>query len=191
MVQIRIAMNASIVFLLLAVAATQATAGNQLDEVYTDPDVYSVYSVVVNDLSRYPPLQQESTILIRDHTVTYQKMCSEPNSAHREILAQAIADYTQANGTTRKLLPKFSLDKFYELVAVDKAPARPWVELSSVGFNRQKDIAVVTWGIRAGPPGSEENRPRSFTGSDFVLRKKNGRWQSYDGWTDAGCVRAS
>ena len=142
---------------------------------YTDPDVYLVYSVVINYISKLPiyPFLQATEIVIDDQTATGQHPCAPPNKEHKALLASAIADYAKANKVPHRLLPRFDLDKPYQLV--QRSPEA--IYLSGIGFNRDKTVAVLT--AFAG------------NGADYVLIKKDGKWQFLEGWSDYGCAWAS
>ena len=101
------------------------------------------------------------------------EICSTPNKDHKAMLASAFANYVKVNKVKRRLLPRFTLDRAYEMV--QKSPHE--VYLSSVGFNRDKTVAVVS--VFAG------------NGSNCVLVKKNGRWEVLTNWSDEGCAWAS
>ncbi len=145
---------------------------------YTDPDVYSVYSAVINSIFAANFHQPDTKIYIGDHTATGQDVCSPPNKEHQAMLAPALADYEKTNKLQRHLLPRFSLEKPYEVVR--KAPqGAAWIYLSSVGFNSDKTLAVVSAISSAG------------SGTNYVLIKKDGAWQFLTGWSDYGCAWAS
>ncbi len=140
---------------------------------YVDPDVYAVYSVVINSILLQPNFQQETTIAIDDQTATEMEICTTPNGAHKAKLASVIANYVKANKVERSLLPRFILDKPYELV--QSSPNG--IYLSSIGFNKRKTLAVVS----------------AFAGSgrNYFLVKNSGKWEFLKNWLGAGCVWAS
>ena len=92
---------------------------------------------------------------------------------HKAMLAPAIASYVKVNTVKRRLLPRFTLDKPYEMV--QQSPHRG--DLSSVGFDRDKTVAVVS--VFAG------------NGQNCVLVKKNGKWEFLTNWSDEACAWAS
>jgi hypothetical protein len=139
---------------------------------YVDPDVYSVYSIVVNSIIQYE-FQQETTVPIYDHTATGQTICATPNKKHEAMLASAIANYAKVNKAQRRLLPRFNLDKPYEII--QRSPHA--VYLSSIGFNRGKTVAVLS--------------AFAASGSNYVLVKEYGKWQFLTNWSEDGCVWAS
>ena len=93
------------------------------------------------------------------------------------MLAPAIANYVNVNTVARNILPRFTLEKPYEVVA-QTPPGGTSIYLSSVGFNRRKTLAVLS----AMAKGS---------GSNAVLIKKSGKWQLLQGWSDMRCAWAS
>src|SRR5579863_4139749 len=131
-------------------------------DTYTDPDVYSVYSVVINSISKMPNYLQATEIMIDDQTATGQQPCDPRKKEHKALLASATADYAKANKVSHRLLPRFDLDKPYQLV--QGSPQE--IYLSGIGFNRDKTVAVLT----------------AFAGygTDYVLTKKDGKWQFFD-----------
>jgi hypothetical protein len=140
---------------------------------YVDPDVYLVYSAVINSILERPNFRLEATIAIGDQTATGMEICSTPNKGHKAMLAAAIASYVKVNTVKRRLLPRFTLDKPYEMV--QKSPHG--VYLSSVGFDRDKTVAVVS--VFAG------------NGQNCVLVKRNDKWEFLTNWSDEGCAWAS
>jgi hypothetical protein len=144
---------------------------------YTDPDVYSVYSVVINSMVKFR-YQADAKIYIYDHTATgWSDICPTPNKKHEAMLALAVANYAKANTVERRLLPRFTLETPYELV--QRVPQ--WVTgiyFSSIGFNRHKTVAVLSASAKGG-------------GGTYVLTKKDGKWQLLEGWSDMGCAWAS
>jgi hypothetical protein len=57
-----------------------------------------------------------------------------------------------------------------------------WIELSAVGFNVDKTVAVVYMGHHCGP--------LCGSGGFHVLEKKDGKWVAL-GWEGSGCAWAS
>lgn len=91
------------------------------------------------------------------------------------MLASVIANYVKANKVARRLLPRFNLDKPYEMVHLPP----DGLYLSSIGFNRGKTVAVVSATLAG-------------SGRNYVLVKHNEKWQfATDNWIDEGCVWAS
>ena len=140
---------------------------------YVDPDAYLVYSIVINSILRQPNFQQGTTIAINDQTATAMEICFTPNKEHKAMLASAIANYVRVNKVPRRLLPRFNLDRHYEMVQLSP----DGVYFSSIGFNRGKTVAVVS----------------AFAGSgrNYVLVKGNEKWRFANNWMDEGCVWAS
>ena len=148
-------------------------AGNA--DAYTDPDVYSVYSVVINRILK-SELLPNSRVYIVDQTATSLRMCAAPNRKHEAVLFSAIEDYAKVNTVPHRLLPRFSIQKPYDVVARPPEDS-PSIYLSSIGFNHEKTLAVLT--AMAG------------SGADYVLIKNGGEWQFLDDWSDQNCAWSS
>jgi hypothetical protein len=140
---------------------------------YVDTDAYLVYSIVINSMLQEYNFQQETTVTIDDQTATGMEICFTPNKEHKAMLASAIANYVKVNKVTRRLLPRFNLDRPYEM---GHLPPNG-VYLSSIGFNRGETVAVVSATLAG-------------SGRNYVLVKDNEKWRFAD-WTDGGCVWAS
>jgi len=171
-------MKTVVILLLAATMPMQVAADDRNAEPYTDPEVYAIYSRVIEFLNRYE-FQNESKVFIDKLTVTYQTICGHPSEQHQEV-APALVGYERANQVRRELLPWLKLDKPYELVSADSTSPSVRVDLSNVGFNADKTVAVVTWRI-VHPKGTSSR-------GDFVLHKVNDTWQQF-AWSDVGCFR--
>jgi hypothetical protein len=170
------AVKLMILLLLVGSMAAQLPSKPKSSDAYTDPDGYLVYSLVIKHITTYE-FQSDVKIVVNDHTVTYQRMCSTPNKKYQAMLASAIADYAKVNSVRRRLLPQFEIEKPYELLGDGATSGGHWIELSSIGFSRDKTLAVLTAG--------------TSSISDYVLIKRNGKWQFLEGWSDQGCAWAS
>jgi hypothetical protein len=140
---------------------------------YVDPDAYLVYSIVINSMLQQRNFRQEATITIDDQTATGMEICFTPNKEHKAMLASAIANYVKVNKVPRRLLPRFKVDRRYEMGHLPP----DGVYLSSIGFNRGKTLAVVSATLAG-------------SGSNYVLVKDNEKWR-FAYWNDGGCVWAS
>jgi hypothetical protein len=117
------------------------------------------------------------------------RMCPDPDSESLALMAPALADYQRQNEKKRLLQRKFHIDKPYELLS-EKQLARfdssaignSWkafyarypnsgglIELSAVGFNAGKTVALVRMDHECG----------LLCGSIqfYVLKKTAGRWR--------------
>jgi hypothetical protein len=157
---------------------------------YDDREAYAVYAVVIpNDwLVR---AAHAKTLLIRTETEPHE-MCVKPDDdAEGRLVKLATEDYEKANAVPWLLQRNFNLDQPYELLPWDETPSsswfqRPglggweefrvrypdsygWMELSAVGFNPEKTVAVVYMGHSCG---------NLCAGGGFtVLRKEAGKWK--------------
>jgi len=148
---------------------------------YENADAYDVYDAILSTDAASP----RSPLVISAITEP-SGMCLQPEGEWKRLLMPAIADYNKENETTYGLQPKFRMKQQYELLTKQEIYARfkhpgegGWVELSAVGFNRQRTVAVL-W-VRYGCPGG-----LCGSGSFQVLHKKNGKWKPLD-WKGTRC----
>jgi hypothetical protein len=169
-------------------------------QTYSIAEAYEVYSAILpNEWTwRYA---KSKTLLVRAETVSYQ-MCLTPDTVSSNLLDAAIANYRLVNRTTWTLERKFEISKPYELIpsAALEAPFKTngpagwsefklehpdsvgWIELSAVGFNDDKTVAVVYIGHHCGG--------LCGGGSFSVLRKAEGKWKPLP-WSGGSCAWAS
>jgi hypothetical protein len=164
---------------------------------YEDSEAYQVYSAIL-------PLEWPSTeakakmLVIRAETTAYE-MCLRPDGESRKTIGPAIEDYVKQNGKTRLLQRHFALDPPYELITDEVLKSTfehgSWVEfykehpdsggsieLSAVGFNADKTVAVVYMGHSCGL--------LCGGGGFHVLEKKGGKWAPLE-WKGTACFWAS
>lgn len=168
--------------------------------IYSVAQAYEVYSAVLPEewTWRYA---KSNTLLIKAETVSYQ-MCLAPDSKSKKLLEAAIADFRQVNQSPWRLDSRFDISKQYELVAPEilSAPFQlagqdgwpqfhaehpnsvGWIELSAVGFNEDKTIAVVYVGHHCGG--------LCGGGGFSVLHKVDGKWRPLS-WSGGTCAWAS
>jgi hypothetical protein len=86
----------------------------------------------------------------------------------------ALGDYLKINTKTWLLQRNFTLPDLYKLVTGDEIKAfssrgfgEGWIELSAVGFNADRTMAVVYMA--------------SHDGKSFLLQKRNGKWEVLGG----------
>ena len=167
---------------------------------YSVPEAYEVYSTILPDewTWRYA---NSKTLLIQTETVS-QQMCLEPDAKWKKLLDPAIANYRIVNRKPLKLDRLFDISKSYTLSASDALQAAfkgagpdgwdgfnaahpdsvGWIELSAVGFNDSKTVAVVYVGHHCG---------RLCGGGGFsVLEKIQGKWKPVP-WVGSSCAWAS
>jgi hypothetical protein len=91
----------------------------------------------------------------------------------------ALDDYVKVNAKTWLLQRNFTLPKAYKLVTRDEIKAmfphpggfgNPWIELSAVGFNADRTMAIVYM-----------TSHYSGEGKSFFLQKHNGKWEVLSG----------
>lgn len=150
---------------------------------YSEPEAYAVYSAIV-------PAEWAAgdtpgkTLVIRAETVPY-KNCLVIDGPSKSTVGPAASDYDKRNVQTMLLQPKFRIDLPYTMVPAGKLQAASdsasWIELSAVGFNAAKTIAVVYMGHNC--PGL------CGAGTFHVLRKKDGKWQPLQ-WNGGSCAWA-
>jgi len=160
---------------------------------YEDADAYEVYSAILP--SEWPlHAANAKALIIQSETRTY-KMCLRPDKEWENIVGPAISDYQKMNDKHWLLQRKFSIEVPYKLVSSDELKSvferGSWenfykeypasggvIELSAVGFNADKTIAVVyvahLCGILCGGGGFQ------------VCQKKMGRWVPLD-WKGLSC----
>ena len=150
---------------------------------YENEEAYSVYDAVL-----FTGASATSPRVISADTES-ASMCLKPEGEWKRVLTPAIADYQQENEKTYRLQPKFGMNRKYELLTKQEIYARfkrpgegGWVELSAVGFNRTRTVAVL-W-VNRGCPGL------CGSGTFHVLRKKDGKWRPLE-WKGTSCAVAS
>jgi len=158
-------------------------------KVYTDAEAYRVYAVILRENRAYT---EAASVIIRQKTVPYSPLppgdCVKPSPEYSALVALALGDYERVNRSRWNLSRLFTVDKPYELAPETEFAGRFWrpssalgrymrnhqnfpgiVELSAVGFNPEKTIAVVSMNDNCGPMCS---------GGDMkVLRKEGGQWR--------------
>jgi len=162
---------------------------------YEIPEAYEVYSAILP--SEWPWREANAKrLVIRSETRAY-KMCLSPEKGSEEIIGPAISDYVRQNQKTWLLQKNIRIEKPYEMIRADQIKAifeqgiegwnafyekHPdsggWIELSAVGFNADKTVAVVYMGHSCGG--------RCGGGQFHVLQKKDGKWLPLK-WNGTSC----
>jgi hypothetical protein len=160
---------------------------------YEDVDAYEVFNTILP--TEWPSrVAQAKRLVVRSETKTYQ-MCLRPEAQWEEKVGPAISDYLRLNQKPWLLQPRLSIETPYEFMTPRKFRATldrgGWdgfyrqypgsgglIELSAVGFNRDKTVAVVYIGHGCGM--------RCGGGTFHVLEKKDGKWSELD-WKGARC----
>jgi hypothetical protein len=161
-------------------------------EPYDVAEAYEVYSAIIPTVDPNPKTR---TWLIRIDTLPINGSLrpEDPSGGAREEWKQArgqrpadtaLDDYLRMNARTWLLQKNFTLPKPYKLVTHDEIQAmfphpggfgEPWIELSAVGFNADRTMAVVYMAhycaVSCGGAG----------GKSFLLQKHNGKWEVLTG----------
>jgi len=164
---------------------------------YEDQEAYEVYSAILP--SEWPlRVAQAKTLMIQSETKGYE-MCLRPEKEWQEKIGPAISDYVRSNAKPALLQPRIKVEVPYQLIIADELrsanssagwekffqrypDSRGWIELSAVGFNDNKMVAVVYMGHHCGP--------LCGGGGFHVLEKKDGKWVALD-WKGSSCGWAS
>jgi hypothetical protein len=174
-------------------------APTKLDS-YDVPEAYEVYSAIFPGEWSWKDAHAE-WLVISGTTMRYE-MCLEPDEQSQKIIGGAIADYLQQNKQPRMLQRKFSLAEMpYTILTPEEQRAAfenspgggeafygmyvhsgGLIEVSAVGFNTDKSIAVVYVGHECGS---------LCGGGEFhVLQNKAGKWEPLE-WKGMRCAWAS
>jgi len=164
---------------------------------YDDDEAYDVYSAILP--SEWPiSYAKAKRLVIRAETKAY-KMCLRPEKESEGLVGPAISDYVKANEKTWLLQNNIRLAVPYKLVGSHELQTSiegsgwdgfykqypdsgGWIELSAVGFNADRTVAVVYMGHSCGN--------LCGGGSFHVLQKKDGAWVALD-WKGISCAWAS
>jgi hypothetical protein len=177
---------------LLASLLTPQTSSPRLES-YKVAEAYEVYDAVIS--LEFPSTDANTNRLVIRAETKNSQMCLAPEEPSEKIIGSAIADYIEQNRQSRRLQRKFELEKPYSLFNENEGtpsttPADPSVfhavypdfggliELSAVGFNADKTIAVVYYG------------PLCGMGEFHVLQKKADKWRPLE-WQGLSCAWVS
>lgn len=157
---------------------------------YLESEAYRVYEAI---LPENPAYSDAVSALIRGKTISYDPDCLQPDVRYRASVNAAIGDYKRRNRSRVGVQPLFHLRKSYEILPESEFIGTPiwlrnssrwhqyllghpnfpgFIELSQVGFNQDKTMAVVYMVHNCGPMCSG--------GDLIVLGKEGGRWRSLD-----------
>jgi hypothetical protein len=190
--------TAIIVIATFAIISTGVSA-NQPGQAmpYDDAEAYEVYAAILPE--EWPiSYAKAKTVAIRTETKAYQ-MCLRPEQEWEEILGPAISNYQKLSQKTWLVQDRIRLETPYKLVTEDELKtimessgwdgfykqypdSGGWIELSAVGFNAKRTVAVVYMGHSCGG--------LCGGGSFHVLQKKDGKWVPLD-WKGTSCSWAS
>jgi hypothetical protein len=158
-------------------------------EPYDVKEAYEVYAAILPDDWTWR-VAHSTTLAILSETVAY-KMCLDPDKESQSLLRSAIDDYITLNKKKWALQRQFEIEKPYELIAPEETwtswetfgkrhkGSNGWIELSAVGFNADKTIAIVYSGHHCG---------WLCGGGGFaLLQKTDGKWQPLK-WKGNACA---
>lgn len=181
----------------LSLVPQQAIAKDETPAPYTVADAYEVYSTILP--SEWPMRVSHAKMLVILNVTKSYKMCLTPEVDWQEIVGSAISDYVELNKKTWLLQERFSLEVPYQTATADVLKliqeqggwevfyqqyphSAGWIELSAVGFNSDKTVAVVYMGHHCGG--------LCGGGGFHDLQKKDGVWVPLQ-WKGASCSWAS
>ncbi len=164
---------------------------------YESQDAYEVYSAILP--SEWPlRVAHAKALIIQTETRGYE-MCLRPEKEWEQKIGPAISDYVRMNAKPSLLQRRINLEIPYQLVLADKLRSAiqngswegfqqqypdsgGWIELSAVGFNNDKTVAVVYMGHYCGG--------LCGGGGFHILEKKDGQWVALD-WKGSSCAWAA
>ena len=172
-----------------------------------DPDAYAVYSVVFTPEPGEKPAKPRR-LIIRAETSDYPRFssepdgCLEPDSENEARLRPLIDSYRKANKIRSVLQQKFNFPFEYELVPSEtidgffksKGPggwagfykrfpnSGGYVEMSAVGFNSDKTLALMYAGHSCGG--------LCGGGAYHFFKKVDGKWKEFN-WPGISCTWVS
>ncbi len=184
-------MKFSLMLVVIAACFPQIVAGQDGASAYDVPEAYAVYSTLIEG-------NTARTLVIRTETGDFpnggqaSEKCLAPAKGEEAVYAPIIAAYRTVNKTKWLLKKKFETESPFELVPLSvfngffKGVPGSWAEfykqypnsngiteLSAVGFNVDKTIAIVYMGNSCGS--------LCGFGTYHVLQKKDGKWTKIHG----------
>jgi hypothetical protein len=184
--------------LILSLLLSQGAVGTGDKTIpYEDQEAYEVYSAILP--SEWPlRVAHAKTLIIQRDTKGF-KMCLSPASEWQEKVGPAISDYVKSNAKPSALQRRINVEVTYQLISTEELQSTiqtvgwdgfyqrypdsgGWIELSAVGFNANKTVAVVYMGHHCGP--------LCGGGGFHVLEKKDGQWVTLE-WKGSSCAWAS
>jgi hypothetical protein len=155
-------------FLALAFPQANPPAASQAPpHDYDVPEAYEVYAAILPSEWSWKDAKAK-WLVIKQATAKYE-VCLAPDAASQQIIGSAIADYILQNQQPWLLQRKFHIEKPYTLLTANEEKAAfqsspgGWegfyqmypdsggvIELSAVGFNAEKTVAVVYSGHQCG-----------------------------------------
>lgn len=184
------------VLLLMSCLLPQTVAGTKDETMapYDDAAAYEVYAAILP--TEWPArVAKAKTLVILSATKSY-KMCLVPEKESEELIGTAISDYVKLNektwllqqasfklGTPPKLISSEELKSIFDRgkwasFYRQYEDSDGLIELSAVGFNSDKTVAVVYMGHSCGA--------LCGGGRFHVLQKKEGKWAPLE-WLGESC----
>jgi hypothetical protein len=181
----------------LALSQDSAVKTDNPPKPYEDAEAYEVYSTII-PTGWLRQAQEVKTLVIRKETRAY-KMCLRPEGESEKIIGEAISDYVKLSEKAWLLQQRLNIEKPYELIAYDELKLALkqggwenfykqypnsggyWIELSAVGFNADKTVAVVYMEHRRAGLGLGSG------GKFHVLQKQDGKWAPLK-WKGRSCA---
>lgn len=184
-----------LLFSVVVLAAPVIGLAQAVPETYRVPEAYEIYAAL---LPKQWPVTEAHTkkMIIRAETASYD-MCLKPEGESIAIVGPAIANFQEVNKQTWLLEQAIPMDQPYEFVFekeldaifangpggwksfYEKYPkSGGFNEVSAVGFNADKTVAVVYVAHSCGG--------LCGGGSFHVLQKKDGNWQALK-WKGSEC----
>jgi len=167
---------------------------------YETPEAYEVYAAILPSECRGRTQSETTRHSRKHHPLRYVALSPDADSA--KLIGSAITDYIQQNQHPWLLQPRLTIEKPYVLLSPEQIESTFrrksgrlggfWamypdsggiIELSAVGFNSNKTVAVVYSGHRCGSP-------LCGGGGFSVLQSKDGKWQPLP-WKGSQCMWVS
>ena len=159
-----------------------ATGGSQVSahpQPYNIAEAYKIYSLLIPREPSYA--FGKDKVLIREEAVEGGSPCLTTSAAKK--FADAVVAFNRLRQKKWVLQPRFQLDKPYKLIGPEEIKALPdyppqsaaasYVEMSTVGFNRDKTQAVLFMGSPCGGLCGEWRF--------HLFEKVHGKWQEVPG----------
>jgi hypothetical protein len=164
---------------------------------YEVADAYEVYATVLP--SEWPLRDAHAKALVIQAETKGFEMCLRPDKEWEQKVGPAISDYVRMNAKPFLLQRRLNIKTPYQLVLADQLSSAihafdwegfyqqypdsgGWLEVSAVGFNNDKTVAVVYMGHHCGS--------LCGGGGFHVLEKKDGKWVLLD-WKGSSCAWAA
>jgi hypothetical protein len=177
-----------ILAIVFPVQQQNAPASEPVPAPYDVKDAYEIYSLLIPHNWIVTEAHAQS-LLIQAETQSYPICLNPANEEERSVVGPAIHDFVEANKKKWLLQRMFEVEQPYELLRSEEIKAsfrgdsiasrwkafyarypqsRGWIELSAVGFNADKTIAVVYVGHHCGS--------LCGGGGFTVLERNGGKW---------------